>query len=335
MPCHVYRKAGTVNWWIDVKVKGRDRIRRSAGTTDRKTAQAVAESVEAKEWQRHIKGDPASLTFAEAVMMYVADGHGSRFLAPLVAHFKDTKVAAIKAGTIRAACPSIYPAAGPATWNRQVVTPCRAVINHAAGKDMTAFIRVKRFPELKKVQPVPSSDWLPRFMAKADPRIAALALFTRITGARIGQAVAMDWSAVNLGEATAIVPPAKGFPERLAHLTPQMVASLANLTADKRGRVFGYQHAWSVYKPWRAACEAAGLPYITSHLTGRRGFFTAMARNGIDAKTAGELGGLASSRLVLEVYTEARRDRGLIDDVFGTFESQPETNKSKKSNGDK
>lgn len=266
--------------------------------------------------------------------MYLADGHSEQFLTKLVKHFKDTKVAEIKSGHIRSACRVIYPKAKPATWNRQVITPARAVINNVASKDMAPYIKVEMFPELRAVRSVPADDWLQRFIEKAmeekRPRLAAIALFTRITGARIGQAINLTWKAVDLQNATAIIPPAKGFPERRAELTPQMVAMLANLRGERRGQVFGYMNRASVYNPWKRICRLAEIPYITSHLTGRRGFFTTMARSGHDVKTAMENGGMKSSRLAVEIYTEARKERGLISSVFGTFESQSLTAKSKK-----
>ncbi len=136
---------------------------------------------------RLINGDRASLTFAEAALIYVDDGHRDLYLAPLIRHFRDQPVAAITAGHIRAAARVLYPEARPATWNRQVITPARAIINHAAG---------------------------------------------------------------------------------------------------------------------------------------RRGFATAMARAGVDAKTAAVRGGWRSVRLMLDIYTEANTTEGLIAEVFGTFESQ-------------
>lgn len=335
MPHHLYRRSDTPNWWIDIKVKGRRRIRRSAGTPDRKIAKALAQRIEAAEWGRLIHGDSATLTFAEAVLMYVDDGHSDLYTAKLVAHFMDAKVATIKPGHIRAAAPVLYPGAKPATWNRQVVTPTRAIINHAAGKELAAFIKVKNFPELRPVRRAPAADWLPAFMTHAGPGLAALALFMRITAARIGQAVALGWDAVDLQAGTAIVPPAKGYPERMVFLTREMVAMLANLE-DARvgssrleyrdGPVFGFVNRWAVYRPWRATCGAASIPYVGPHSAGRRAFATAMSRAGIDPKTAAELGGWKSMRLMLEIYTDSNASPAVVNEVFGkrvTIEAQP------------
>lgn len=321
MPYRKYTRKGSPNIWLSIKIKGRRRIRRSAGTADGKIADALAQRIEAKEWSRLIHGDPASLTFAEAVMIYVDDGHDARFTAPLVAHFKDMPLSDMKPGHIRTAARSIYPDAKSATWNRQVIVPARAVINHAASKGLAQFIKVDRFPELRPVRKAPEAHWLPGFLAHAEPRLACLALFMRTTAARIGQTIALEWNALDLAAGTAIIPPAKGYPERKAFLPPDVVARLANLNRG-RGPVFGFVNRWEVYRPWRETCAAASIPYIGPHSAGRRAFATAMSRAGVDPKTAAELGGWKSMRLMLEVYTDSAASPEVINRVFGTNQTQ-------------
>jgi integrase len=168
-------------------------------------------------------------------------------------------------------------------------------------------------------------------MDHAPANLAALALFMRITGARIGQAVALKWEAVDLSAKSVIVLPAKGYPERTAFITNDMVAMLANL--DKGGPVFGFKYRWSVYGPWRATCEAAGIAYVRPHSAGRRAFATAMSRAGVDPKTAAELGGWKSIRLMLDIYTDSNASAAVVNEVFGTNESQ--ANPKHASMGDK
>ena len=325
MPHHLLKRPGSGNWWLDIKVKGRQRIRRSSGTPERKTAEAIAERIEAAEWGRLIHGDSASLTFAEAVLMYVDDGKSGLFTAPLVKHFRNARVMDIGPEDIRGAGRILYPDAKPATWNRQVVVPARAIINHAAGKRLAAYIKVKNFPEMRPVRKAPSGDWLPALLASAatPKRIAALALLMRVTAARIGQALRMEWSAVDLSRGVVVVPHAKGYPERQARLTAEAVALLANLDGERQGRVFGWEGRSAVYKPWKAACKAAGIAYVTPHPAGRYGFATAMRAKGIDPKTAASRGGWKSVRLMLDIYAGEDENPDLIEDVFGTFESQP------------
>lgn len=325
MPYHLYKQEGSTNWHISVNIKGRGRIRRSAGTPEKAKAEALAASIEKQEWNRLINGDPATTTFAEAVMDYVADGKSEMFLAKLVGHFKNKKLGEIKAGHIIGACRVLYPRAKPATWNRQVITPARAVINHAAGKDIVPHMVVENFPVQTTPRRDPGKAWMASFISAAPLRLAALMLFMRTTGAPVGQALALEWRDFDLAAGKVLIPArlkGKGYPAREAELTPQMVSMLANLDGFKAGRVFGYRQRGSgLYKAIRKACSDAGITYATTHPVGRRGFFTTMHRANIDVKTASKRGGLASARLALDVYTDEDQQQGLITSVFGRFES--------------
>ena len=335
MPHHVYKPKGSINWHISVKIKGRNRIRRSSGTPDKAKAQAIASRIEAREWKHLTEGDRAATTFSDAVMDYVSDGKSAGFLLKLVKHFKDTPLIDIKAGHIRSAARVIYPDAKAATWNRQVITPARAVINHAASKGIVPHIIVESFP----VQSVPRRDpgkaWMAAFLGSAKPRLGALMLFMRTTGTPIGQALGLTWQDFDLQNAVVAIPErnkGKGYPARLAELTPQLVALLAALEGPRLGQVFGYKARGSgLYKAIRKACADAKIDYVPTHPVGRRGFFTTMHRAGIDVKTASRRGGLASTRLALEVYTDDDEQVGLIGDVFGTFETKTPMVKQGKS----
>lgn len=264
-------------------------------------------------------------------MRYKLDGKSKRFLKPLVRYFAHKRIAAIKPGDILAAAKQIYPKASPATWNRQAVVPARAVINHCAERGMCSHVRVKLFRESPAVKRAVDWVWVTKFVeAASNPRIGALELFMFTTAARISQALALDWQAdIDLQEGTAKIPAAKGFPERLAYLTPEMVVMLANLPGEKKGLVFGYVYRWSVYKLWRETCKNAEIPYIPPHQSGRHSFFTeTIARNKIDPKTAASLGGSASPALLFKTYVHPEKQRSVINTVFGTKQSHSGENLS-------
>lgn len=326
----LYQRPGSPFWSYDIRIPGRKRLRRSTKLSERKEAKKVAARVALKEWKRYTDGEQSTLTFAEAVMLYEADGKHSDFLDALVGHFKNATVASIKPGVIRRAAKALYPGRSPATWNRNGIVPARAVINHCAELELCPHIKVKMFKESPPVRRAANSDWLEKFMAHAPPNLAALALFMSTTGARVGQAIAMNWDAINLQEATAVVPAAKGFPERLAYLTPPVVAALANITGHKarlkRHRrlnlVFGLVTR-QVYRRWNKVCGDAGIAYLPTHQSGRHTFFTeTIVRNKVDAKSAAQLGGSASPALLFRVYSHPENPDRVINDVFGTFGAQ-------------
>ncbi len=103
---------------------------------------------------------------------------------------------------IRNAAKIIYPDASAAAWNHQVITPMRAVINHAADAKRLPKISVKRFKEDKKRRPAGNQDWLKVFSATAKsldmPETAAMARFMFETATRISEACRLKWHDVDL-----------------------------------------------------------------------------------------------------------------------------------------
>lgn len=331
----LYRRTGSPKWWFHTKPPGHRRIRRSTRLADRKEAEKIAARVSLKLWKRYSDGEQASLTFAEAVAVYTAAGKPTDYLAPLVRHFKDRKVATLTAGELKEAAQTLYPDGSAATWNRNGIVPARAVINHCAEKGKCSHVKVKLFKESPPAKRAVNEAWVTAFIASAEnPRIAALEYLMWTTGARVSQALSLTWEDdIRLKEALAKIPAAKGFPERWAHLTPEMVAMLANLPGEKKGRVFGYVYRWSVYKPWKATCERAEIPYIPPHQSGRHSFFTeTIARNRVDPTTAAKLGGSASPHILFKTYVHTEDEtRSVIEDVFGTKRSQRPKKTSRKS----
>ena len=113
------------------------------------------------------------------------------------------------------------------------------------------------------------------------------------------------------------MPPAKGHPALEVSLVPEMVADLANLK-PRGGKVFGYTSRHSVYGPWKTTCERAGIPYVPPHQAGRHSFATeAVTRQGVDAKTAMDMGGWKSSRLFNETYVHGEGHHDVAMAVFG------------------
>jgi integrase len=255
-----------------------------------------------------------------AVQHYIKAGKSNRFLAPLWDRWERVLVRDITPGIVRTAARDIYPKAGPATWNRQVITPARAVINHAADLGLCSPIRVKRFKEPKAERRATERAWHDRFVANAPPALAALCLFMFQSGARVGEATALEWKDVNLQEGWARFGRTKNGHPHKVHLTVEMVALLANL--PKGRKVFGFATRHCVYRPWKVTCRRAGIAPLTPHEAGRHSFATAAARHGIDPATIARLGNWHSPRFVMDTYVQPRDGREVIEEVFGTPASQ-------------
>jgi integrase len=288
-------------------------------------ARAVAK-IEAREWQCSIDGPQTVLTFAQAAMMYRAAGKSPRFLDRAEDYFKETLVRDIKAGTIRQMAIELYPKCSGASRNRQGIVPVQAVINHAAESELCQPIRVSRFKVETKVKEPATWDWIKSFQAHASPAIGALAVFMFLTGARVGEAIELQWDEVDLVDRReALIRQSKIGVERKAHLPEPLVVALANVPKVVGRGVFVYQHPDDIVRAWRAAHKAAGIKRLTPHSC-RHGFATGLLRAGVDVVTVAKLGGWKTAAQVLKTYGHAIENRKLTDVLIGAQLTRADTN---------
>lgn len=161
----------------------------------------------------------------------------------------------------------------PATSLRELVAPLRAVLNHAARRQWCA---VPRF-EVPKLRPGRTLYLTPaeaeRLVAAAAPHLRPLLVFLIGTGARLSEALDLEWREVDLAGARVIFWETKGGRRRVASLPPRIVATLAELP-HREGAVFRWRRrngAWLAYADkarqgggqiksgWRGALKRSGL----------------------------------------------------------------------------
>lgn len=311
----LYERYGV--WHYSFTVAGK-RFRYSSQTSDKELAKDIASKAEWRQRHAAVHGAESVLTFADALAMYMDQARDHRYLLPLLNRWEKIKIKDITADEIRRAAVEIYPKAKSSTRNRQVITPARAVINHAADSGYCAHIRVKRFKETKVLRPAGNKEWLKTFIANAEtPGLAAMAQFMFETATRIGDSIALEWENVYLSDAVAIIRNPKNGEDHEAFLSPGMVAVLANMDKTER-RVFGYNTRSVAHKAWNRTYKAAGLPKLTPHECGRHGFATEMiVRNGVDLPTTAKRGNWKSHRLMSETYAHPENERNVINNVFG------------------
>jgi integrase len=343
MPLEPYRRGAT--WWARGRVEYAGRpvtgyYRRSTGASEEAGAIRWCQAEEERRIRAHLLGDEQALTFADAVMLYPASPKEAGYLDPLLDHLGTALLRDITPRQVRDLGPLLYPAAAADTWVRQVVTPVRAVINNAHDLGKGPPIRIKGFDreerlaqdkrrgKRSRVRKQPGSwEWLLKFRAHADRRVAALALTMFVTGARISQAIAMHPKRhADLQAGRICIPGAKGHDDRWLDIPVELVVELANLpplyprgAERKRAnlRLFGYADRSSPRKAWAAACKAAQIPNIPFHAAGRHGFGQEMnVRRPIDAKAAGEFGGWADTALMQRTYTHPENAAGKVHESF-------------------
>lgn len=318
------KKRGQI-WHVTGTVAGRE-LRRSTGTTDKAVAERIRAEIEAAEWKRHLDGPHAHVTFAQAALAYLEAEKSDRFIAPIAAHWKDTPLRNITAEAVRQSVFKLYPKAKGATRNRQVIVPTQAIINHAAALDWCSPVKVRRFPVEVRVKHIVTPEWAEAFASHASPHLGALCILMLGTGARISQALALQWHHIDLTAREARIPMSlKNHEEHVAHLPPEVIAALANIPSDREPdeHVFGYVGRDSVTQPWANAVKRAKLPYRSPHCC-RHGFATLMLRAGYDVKTVAERGGWKDASIVLRNYAHAIADLTITDAIFRTKSAQVE-----------
>lgn len=329
-------------WWLRGRIKtdsGEERVHESTGETDEEAADRIRVKREKDAQDALLLGPKATYSFIRAVDDYLDAGKSDQYLLKLLDHFSDTRIRDITGTDVRLAAKKLYPDAAYTTWNRQVVTPMRAVLNHAADAGKCDPIKIKGFSKRDRDSRLPGTPpkrsvdrtYVDAFRAQSDnERLSTMMLLMFQTGARITDAVRLVWRDVDLKDRVVTFRDMKNGEDGEGDLTVELVYELQQLLADARAsarakgidaeemRVFGYQYRWSVYKPIRRICEEAGIPYLGTHQPGRHSFATEMlVKNRIDVATTAKKGRWKSKKILVEHYAHGDDGREVIDKVFG------------------
>jgi integrase len=311
MPLKLYRRRGSLIFHYRGTIAG-NRLRGSTKTTDRETASRIAAEIEARHWQRGF--DQEVLTFPKAVSLYLAAGKSDRFIAKLEDYWKNTRIKDINSGAIKQCAIVLYPKASGATRNRQAIVPTQAIINHCADMDLCAPIKVRRFKFDTKLKKPATLAWIEALRAHADrPDVGVLALFMIATGARISEALAVQWRDIDFQDHRVLIRQTKIGNERRAHMPQPLELALAGLSRD--AKPFNFAGHSSALGAWDRAVEAAGIEPLTFHSC-RHGFATALLQAGVDVVTIAKLGGWKSPAHVFATYGHPSDDDTLADRIF-------------------
>lgn len=322
MSLEIYRRGGIWHCRGTIGPAGRrKRFRQSLNTKDKDIAARQIAEIEKKYWDGHFDGPAAILTFEAAARKYRNAGKSDRFLAPIEKYLGQTLVKDITEGAVQQMAKDLYPTAKGQSLNRLVLVPTKAVINHAARSKLCTRLEVEPYTVETKVKEPATLEWVKAFMIEAGPHLGAMALFMYLTGARVGEAVALRKEDLNLTEATAKINQSKVSAERISHLPVPLVVALANLPEVPGRGVFGYRRAANLRTAWRGAVKRAGIKHLSPHCC-RHGFATGLLRRGVDVVTVAWLGGWKSARQVLATYGHANKDPKLVNLLLDTPRTQ-------------
>lgn len=241
MSLKLERKSGRPHWYIRGTIRG-VRIRESTGVVERKAAEAIRARREWEIVQRSVFGAESTATFVTAAVSYL-DAAGEalagrrRHLQPIIGRLGAVPLAKIDQALIESTARALYPNASPATLNRQAFTPIAAVLNHAAKRGLCAHRVIER-PE----QPRGRICWLTfeeaeQLLDACAPHIRPLVMFLFGTGARMSEALSLEWRELDLEAARVTFLDTKNGEDRGVPLHARLVAELRRLR-HKQGRVF-------------------------------------------------------------------------------------------------
>ncbi len=321
MPLRLRKRKGSPHYYLRGTIRG-VAVDESTGTDSKPAADAIRIKREAGILNRSIHGAASQTGFLEAAVGYLENGGERRFMIPLLDHFGATRLSDIDQQAIERAAIALYPGRAPATINRQLYTPMSAIIAYGAGRNMCAPLRLRRPRETMKPVRWMRPDEAEALIEACAPHLQPLVIFLLGTGARLSEALYLDWREVDLGARRVWFPQTKTGKARGVPLNSRVVAALAGI-AHREGEVFRTQAGrpysarpgggGQIKTGFTAACRRAGITGFTPHgcrHTWATWFYAATR----DLRALMELGGWASESMVVR-YTHVNPDHlhGLVE----------------------
>lgn len=325
------RRAKSPNWIIRGSV-ARSRVEESTGTSDKPAAEEILIKRQAEIQREAVFGRPATATFAEAALSYQLAGGDRRFLAPVIEHFGVTLLARIDQDALDKGARKLYPDAKPSTRGRQFYGPASAVLWHAAKRGWCARPIIER-----PAASPPRVRWLTydeaeRLIAACSKHFSPLIIFLLYTGARVGEALWLDWKNVDLGRAHVTFPKTKNGEARGVPLHGRVVEALRE-NAKVAGYVFrrpdgepyeaptgdnpdDHSAGTRIKTAFKGACHRAGIDDFHPHDC-RHTWATNHYRINRDLGALQRLGGWKSLAMVMR-YAHVN-----VDELAGTIDALP------------
>jgi integrase len=306
MPLKLKRRPGRPNWYINGTIRGVT-VRESTRVADQKAAEAIRARREWEIIQRSVFGAEATATFVGAAVSYLEAGGERTYLKPIIAKIGSMPLAKIDQAVIERTARALYPNASPATLNRQAFTPMAAVLNHAAKRGLCARRIIERPPQPKGRVRWITFEEAERLIDASAPHIRPLVLFLLGTGARLSEALYLDWRDLDLTRGHVVFVDTKNGEARGVPLHSRVVDSLRALR-HRHGAVFrtnaGLAYAekesggGQIKAAFKGACRRAGIGDFTPHDC-RHTWATWHYAANRDLIALMKLGGWKSERMVL------------------------------------
>jgi len=236
MPLKIVRRHKGRNWYLRGTVRGVS-VDQSTGTDDRDAAEQERIRLESAILDRSINGQSASVTWLEASVAHVDAGGSPRFLKQVNEHFGMTLLSRIDQGAIDHGALAVYPTAKPATLDRQFYAPVSAVLNYAAKRGWWEKRIIARPKKAKGRIRWITPDEAEALIDECAAHLRPLVIFSLYTGARVSEALYLDWNQLDLSRYHVDFLETKNGDPRGVPLHSRVISELANLP-HRTGPVF-------------------------------------------------------------------------------------------------
>lgn len=280
------------------------RVFESTETTDRKAADEKRAQREAEIYASAGLGKQRSATVAEAMKAYIAAGGEDRFILPLLDHFTERPLSAIRQADIDAAAKTLYPDAKPSTLVRQVYTPMKAVLRHALKAEMPGAVYREIIPPAFDT---PMANWgtdehLQAIMDQSGSRLRAWILVSTYTGLRASEMIRQRPADYSKRDGWVQIGRTKNGEPAFVPVPPEALDAVNAVMPDGIQPVFGYHTVQGVNSALRRAAKRAKVPYLSTHEIGRHSFAARILGAGHDIKALKEAGRWKKLQVVDDRY---------------------------------
>lgn len=330
-------------WWVDFTTPAGERVRQTAGTTDRNQAQEFHDQLKAEAWRVQKLGDRPNHTWDEAAHRWLLEKrHLKSYAGAKIVvgwwhqFFRGMLLRDVTREVIQAALDTKAGIWKPGTVKRNLET-LGAILNRAAN-EWEWLDRAPRRPQLPKVQR--RVRWLTpaemqRLLQHLPEPTAEMARFALATGLRRANVLRLEWSQVDMARRVCWIygDQAKGGKDIHVSLNSTALAVLERQRGKHERFVFvgkrGKPQTQIYAEGWKAALEAAGIENFRWHDL-RHTWASWLAQEGTPLHVLQEMGGWADYGMVLR-YAHLSPERfathaSVVDQKLnGTFAAQSAT----------
>ena len=309
-------------WWIDFTTPSGRRVRCSARTQERKTAQELHDKLKAESWRIEQLGEKPKHTWDEAALRWLKETthkkthHGDvatvRWLQP---YFRGKLLTGLTKDVVFEVIEIKRSETSSATANRYIAL-VRAILRRAMNEwewiDDAPYLRL--FPEPKRRVRWLTPEQVLTLLNELPEHLADLTRFSLATGLRKANVLGLEWSQVDVPRRCAWIhgDQAKGGMDIHVSLNGTALGVLERQVGKHPKYVFTYKGApikQANTNAWRAALRRAGIENFRWHDL-RHTWASWLAQGGVPMNVLQEMGGWQSSEMV-------RRYAHLAPEQFG------------------